>query len=300
MKGIRRMWNYVINIDAILSAMLLYPCRQILAFMFSLRIILKRINVYLLFSDLRNVLPWILSKDIAKNIRQLTTVYSDLWYLIQLESKYREIHPFIHSVIPYCTQLHIGGLLGGWISGLKWDLYQFCGYKNTRGYRWYIYKCMFSWFHLSVLEHLLKVRYCGKHDWKYSNKLDKILYLFVICNHLLSVLRRVELALENAPWSGQYLNWTLEALVAFPWWGCVEEETENFLRNGSEVESGRECLRMTIWQGTVWEQNAGMSQEEQLQEINQGPDRSRLASNTGARELGSYPLGYHLCFLRKA
>ena len=68
----------MINIDAILSAMLLYPCRQILAFMFSLRIILKRINVYLLFSDLRNVLPWILSKDIAKNIRQLTTVYSDL------------------------------------------------------------------------------------------------------------------------------------------------------------------------------------------------------------------------------
>ena len=68
----------MINIDAILSAVRLYPCRQILAFMFFLRIILKRINVYLLFSDLRNVLPWILSKDNAKNIRQLATVYSDL------------------------------------------------------------------------------------------------------------------------------------------------------------------------------------------------------------------------------
>lgn len=54
-----------------------------------------------------------------------------------------------------------------------------------------------SWFHLSVLEHLLKVRYCGKYDWKYSNELDII--LFVMCNHLLPVLRRVELALENAP-----------------------------------------------------------------------------------------------------
>lgn len=62
-----------------------------------------------------------------------------------------------------------------------------------------MYKRMFSLFHLSVLEHLLKVKYCGKHDWKYSNELDIILCLFVICNHLLSVLRRVELALENAP-----------------------------------------------------------------------------------------------------
>lgn len=58
---------------------------------------------------------------------------------------------------------------------------------------------VFSWFHLSVLEHLLKVRYCGKYDWKYSNELDIILCLFVICNLLLPVLRRVELALENAP-----------------------------------------------------------------------------------------------------
>lgn len=66
-----------------------------------------------------------------------------------------------------------------------------------------------------------------------------------------------------------------------------EEETGNFLRNCSEVESGRKCLRMTIWQGTVWEQNAGMSQEEQLQEINKGPDRSRLALNTGECEFGS-------------
>lgn len=88
--------------------------------------------------------------------------------------------------------------------------------------------------------------------------------------------------------------------MGFPWWGWGKKETENFLRNCSEVENGREFVRMTIWQGTVWEQNAGMSQEEQLQEINQGPDRSRLALNTGECELGSYPLGYHLCFLRKA
>ena len=49
---------------------------------------------------------------------------------------------------------------------------------------------VFSWFHLSVLEHLLKVRHCGKYDWKYSNELGII--FFVICNHLLPVLKRVE------------------------------------------------------------------------------------------------------------
>ena len=75
--------------------------------------------------------------------------------------------------------------------------------------------------------------------------------------------------------------------MAFPWWGCVEEETENFLRNGSEVESGRECLRMTIWQGTVWEQNAGMSQEEQLQET-QPPSTEPQAFLC---EMGHHPQG---------
>lgn len=44
---------------------------------------------------------------------------------------------------------------------------------------------------------------------------------------------------------------------------------------------------MTIWHGTVWEQNCGMSQEEQLQEINKGPDQSRFALNIGVENLSS-------------
>lgn len=55
----------------------LYTCRQILALYFPFRAILNRINVYLLLSELRNVLSNILSKDIGKNIGQLTMIHSD-------------------------------------------------------------------------------------------------------------------------------------------------------------------------------------------------------------------------------
>lgn len=57
-----------------------------------------------------------------------------------------------------------------------------------------------------------------------------------------------------------------EGWIGFPLVGLGKEkikETSNY----SEVENGRECLRMTMWQGTVWERNGGRSQAEQLQEV---------------------------------
>lgn len=138
---------------------------------------------------------------------------------------------------------------------------------------------MFSYIHLNIVERLLYGRYSARHGQKDSNELEMILCPFVIYNQHLPVLKRIE---PDSISAGRW-RWDWISLGR----GGERGNRGNFLSNYSEVESGREYLRMTIWQGTVWEQNDGMSQEEQLQEINKRPDWSRLALNTGVKSLSS-------------
>lgn len=75
--------------------------------------------------------------------------------------------------------------------------------------------------------------------------------------------------------------------MGFPWWEWGKRKQRKLSKELFGGGEWQEMFKNAIWQGTVWEQNAGMSQEEQLQEINKGPDWSRLALNTGECEFGS-------------